>query len=77
MQFLANENFPFPSLEILRENGVEVKSIAEECPGISDTEVMRIAQKKNLAILTFDKDYGELIYKHNIQKSANCNLFPV
>ena len=63
--FLANENFPRPSIHILRENGYLVKSIQEDSPGISDNEVITIAQNNNLIILTFDKDYGELIFRHS------------
>ena len=62
--FLANENFPKPSTIILRDSGFNVKSIQEECPGITDNEVMKIASEKNLIILTFDSDYGELIFKY-------------
>jgi predicted nuclease of predicted toxin-antitoxin system len=64
MKFLANENFPGTSVKLLRESGYDVKSIKIECPGISDIEVMKIASKENRIILTFDRDYGELVYKH-------------
>jgi predicted nuclease of predicted toxin-antitoxin system len=62
--FLANENFPRPSTIVLRKNGFIVKSIQEDCPGIKDPEVINIAIDRNLIILTFDSDYGELIFKH-------------
>jgi predicted nuclease of predicted toxin-antitoxin system len=62
--FVANENFPRPSTLILRENGFVIKSIQEDCPGINDAEVIEIALEQNLIILTFDSDYGELIFKH-------------
>ena len=64
MKFLANENFPFPSIEALRENGYEVISVSEELSGISDAEILRKASAENLIILTFDRDYGELIFKY-------------
>ena len=63
--FLANENFPRPSTIILRENGFSVKSIQEDSPGISDQEVIKIALNSNLIILTFDRDYGELIFRYS------------
>ena len=63
--FLANENFPRPSTIILRENGFSVKSIQEDSPGISDDEVIKIALNSNLIILTFDRDYGELIFRYS------------
>jgi predicted nuclease of predicted toxin-antitoxin system len=64
MKFLANENFPFPSIKILREKGFDVVSISEESSGISDEEVLQKAAQENPVILTFDRDYGELIFKY-------------
>lgn len=63
--FLANENFPRPSIKLLREKGFIVKSIQEEDPGIPDEKVMDIATELNLIILTFDSDYGEIIFRHS------------
>lgn len=67
MRFLANENFPNPGIKILREAGYSVKSISEGFSGMSDDEVVQIAVKENLIILTFDSDYGELIYKYSMK----------
>lgn len=64
MKFLANENFPFPSIRILQTHGYDVKCIAETNFGVTDTEVLNIAQNEDRIILTLDKDYGELIFKY-------------
>jgi hypothetical protein len=40
MQFLANENMPYPSIEILRDKGYEIISIYEDLPGIDDQKVL-------------------------------------
>ena len=64
MKFLANENFPFPSIRFLREKGFAVISVSEISGGISDAEVLQKAASENLVILTFDRDYGELIFKY-------------
>lgn len=63
--FLANENFPRPSIHILRNAGFVVQSIQEDHPGISDREVIQIANDNSLIILTFDSDYGELILRYS------------
>lgn len=68
MKFLANENFPFPSIKLLRENGFEVLSVSEKFSGISDEAVLQKAVDENLIILTFDRDYGELIFKYQKTK---------
>lgn len=65
MNFLANENFPLTSIKILRNAGYDVASIIEETPGAKDIDVIRRANLENRIILTFDRDYGELIYRYN------------
>ncbi|GEO02664.1 hypothetical protein AAE02nite_03280 [Adhaeribacter aerolatus] len=75
MQFLANENFPAPSIKALRAAGIEIISIAENTPGVADREVIRIAQKEKLIILTFDKDYGELIFRYGNQNPPAVVFF--
>lgn len=62
--FLANENFPRPGIILLRQQNIEVVSIQELMPGISDDLVLAKAIKENLIILTYDSDYGELIFKY-------------
>lgn len=64
MNFLANENFPGTSIQILRGAGQDVASVIEDMPGIKDFNVLKRAYEENRIILTFDRDYGELIYKY-------------
>jgi predicted nuclease of predicted toxin-antitoxin system len=63
MRFLANENFPLQSVRILRQADLEVASVTEDSPGIEDAEVLARAADEQRVILTFDRDYGELIYR--------------
>jgi predicted nuclease of predicted toxin-antitoxin system len=63
MQFLANENFPLPSVRLLRQANHDVASITEDSPGIEDSVVLDRAKDEERIILTFDRDYGELIYR--------------
>jgi predicted nuclease of predicted toxin-antitoxin system len=65
-RLLANENFPKTSTVYLRENGCDVLAIGTDYQGISDLEILNIAIEENRTILTFDRDYGELIFKRNI-----------
>ncbi len=67
MKLLANENFPLRSVSYLREKGFDIKAIGVESPGIKDREVMEIAMTEDRLILTFDRDYGELIFRHNFR----------
>jgi len=67
MKLLANENFPLDSVKLLRKLVYDIISIGEDRPSISDFEVMKIAIDEKRLILTFDRDYGELIFKHNLK----------
>ncbi|CAN5878571.1 hypothetical protein BH11BAC7_BH11BAC7_28590 [soil metagenome] len=75
MKFLANENFPFPSTRLLRDAGIEIKSISENFPGIADKTVIDIARKEESIILTFDKDYGEIIFRFGEQNPPSVIYF--
>ncbi len=66
MRFLANENFPLKSVFFLRNAGYDVASITEDSPGIKDDEVLKRAVAEQRIIRTFDRDYGELIYKRKL-----------
>lgn len=74
-KILANENIPFESVLFLRKQGVDVKSIGTDNPSIEDTEVLEIAQKEKRIIFTFDKDYGELIFKYNLKPREGVIMF--
>jgi predicted nuclease of predicted toxin-antitoxin system len=67
MKLLANENFPKASVLALRNRGYDVLSIGEENPSIEDHEVVDIAINEERLILTFDRDYGELVFKKGLK----------
>lgn len=69
-RFLANENIPLATVRRLREKGFDVASVGLDAPSITDKEVMQIAADENRTIITFDRDYGELIYKHGFRPPA-------
>ena len=77
MKFIANENFPGPSIQILRSNYIDILSIAEQNPGITDQEVMKIAIQEKRTIVTHDGDYGELIYKLGYKPEAGVIYYRI
>jgi predicted nuclease of predicted toxin-antitoxin system len=66
MRLLANENFPLASVRSLRAAGHDVAAILEEAPGATDAAVLARAAREARMILTFDRDYGELIYRRRL-----------
>ncbi|MFH0974454.1 MAG: DUF5615 family PIN-like protein [Spirochaetota bacterium] len=63
IKIIADENIPLKAVQNLRKNGTEIISISENSPGISDEEIIKIAQQNGGYILTFDKDFGELVFR--------------
>ena len=70
MKFLANENIPLATIHYLRKIGFDITSICEDAAGIQDHMVLDIAHAQERTILTFDRDYGELIFKHRLKPAA-------
>ena len=54
---------PSVAVRVLRATGLDIASIAEIVPGASDSEVLEIARNENRILVTFDRDFGELIYR--------------
>jgi predicted nuclease of predicted toxin-antitoxin system len=48
----------------LRDAGHNVASVSEDSSGAKDIAVLKQAHEEKRIILTFDRDYGELIYRH-------------
>lgn len=62
-KLLADENIPRKTVEILRKQGHDIASVSETTPGMSDRAVIEQANKEDRIIVTFDKDFGELIFR--------------
>ena len=61
-EFLADENVPAPLLRLLREHGLVVHAVGDLMPSASDRTVLAHAHQHGLWLLTFDRDYGELVF---------------
>lgn len=77
MRLLANENFPALAVEALRARGHDIAWIRTEAPGISDREVIQRATDEDRTLLTFDKDFGELVFRVGVPTSSGVVLFRV
>ena len=63
MTFLADENIPYAVIKRLRRAGVEIISVLEEFRGMSDEKLIEVSSGQRLIIITFDKDFGYLVFK--------------
>ncbi len=69
MKIIADESVNFRFVKLLRAQGFEIYAIGESNVGISDTDVVKIAQKENSILITEDKDFGELVFAHQIKET--------
>lgn len=63
IKFLADENFPLESIDLIQSRGYDILSVLRSHRGIPDEEVIRIANLEQRLILTFDADFGQLFSK--------------
>jgi predicted nuclease of predicted toxin-antitoxin system len=54
-------------MKFLANKGFDVRYIGDDFPGITDRQVLSIAVKERRTILTFDRDYGELLFRYSLK----------
>ena len=70
MRFLADENIPRPSVARIRDAGHDVLSMSEERPEAADRDVLALATETGRILITFDRDYGDLIFHRGLPGTA-------
>ena len=63
MRFLADESLEARIVEFLRAQDHDVTFVAEMLPGLSDADVVALANREKRVLLTNDKDFGELAFR--------------
>lgn len=66
MRILADESVDHPIVERLRSEGYEVESVAEDCAGLADEEVLARANLRGALLISADKDFGDLHYRQGM-----------
>ena len=77
LRLLADENFPGDAVTMLRNTGFDVTWVRLEAPGKPDEAVMARARDERRVLLTFEKDFGELVFRRGIQASRGVILFRI
>ena len=75
MRGLADENVPRGSVLALRAAGHDIVFVAETKPGASDGEVLEMAVAESRILLTFDRDFGRLVYRMGLEGPRGVILF--
>ena len=68
MKLLADENIEREFIEALRIAKFNVVSVGESYIGSTDEKILQIAENENAVILTYDTDFGELVFRFQIVK---------
>jgi predicted nuclease of predicted toxin-antitoxin system len=77
MQLCANENVAEACVTLLRKRGHDVLWIRESAPGSPDSDVLARAYAENRLLITFDKDFGDLVFHHGAKTAHGIILFRI
>ncbi|KAA0257722.1 toxin-antitoxin system, toxin component [Deferribacter autotrophicus] len=67
VKFLIDESVNYKLVKILRQKSIDVISVMENYPGITDQKVIELAINKRAIIITEDSDFGEWVFAHKIE----------
>ena len=71
---IADQNVPIPSYKYLKEKGIDITYISDSgYASIKDEAIIDLSFKDNRIIVTFDSDFGEIIFKSGYK--PNCAIF--
>ena len=74
-RFYANENFPRPAVDRLRQLGHDVimtRDLGGSNRGLSDSEVLAFASADNRTVITFNRK--DFVHLHRKTKSAHSGI---
>lgn len=75
--YFADENFPGEIVRWLRERGQNVVHAAESCPGVRDETILAMASSERRIVLTFDHDFGEIVFRQGYPGVVGVVLFRI
>jgi len=70
IKLLADENIPKKTVDLLKAQGVDVISVQESSSGLSDRDILDLAKAKGRIVVTFDKDFGQIIFKEKYKSQG-------
>jgi len=62
-RFIADENIPKECVDLLKKQGLDIISVTDFAFGLGDEEVLDLANRNERIVITFDRDFGQLIFK--------------
>ena len=77
MRLLADENIPLQTVRALRSAGHDVYSATEADPGAPDQELLERAIREDRLVVTFDRDFGEVVVRGRQKPEAGVLLLRI
>jgi predicted nuclease of predicted toxin-antitoxin system len=77
VRILANENMPADAVDALRSAGHDVAWVRVDAPGSPDEAVLARAAAEHRLLITFDKDFGDLVFARGRSASDGVVLFRI
>ena len=78
MRLIADENFPLPTIEALRQAGHDVTWARTDCPGTKDSALLDRAEAEGRILVTLDKDFWQIaIQRRRPLRQSGAILFRV
>src|SRR5262249_3978373 len=74
-RYLANENFPAGVAQWLIGQGNDVVHASDALAGEPDSVILQTALDQDRVLLTFDHDFGELVFRHRHPPAPGIALF--
>lgn len=75
MRLLADENIPRLVVEFICARGHDAIWVGKVAPGIRDREVLSFATAQKRTLITFDTDFGELVFRLGVSAPFGIILF--
>ena len=77
MRILADENMPGDAVAMIRSRGHDVLWIRTDSPGATDEANLAKAVAEQRLLITFDKDFGDLVFRRGHAASCGVVLFRI
>lgn len=77
MRILADEGMDRGVVDGLRTYGHDVRWVVETNPSEEDIDLLKLGRQDQRTVITYDKDFGELICRHNVPAPYGVILFRI
>ena len=67
LKFFADENISSKAIVNLQKDGIDIIPVSSVRYGLDDSNVLKLAYERKRILITFDKEFGYLVFKKKIK----------